>query len=407
MNLNVSPISSRTPRTRVGETPDSRDFIARAEKVAAIAEQHADAVDLEARFPAEAFAAIREQKLLGMLVPAELGGGGARAADVVDVCAILGRACGSAAMIFAMHQVKLACLARHARGAQWQLAFLGEVAKHQLLLASSTTEGGNGADIRSSEAPVRVAGGRVSLQRDASCISYGREADALVTTARRSDGAAKSDQVLVVFRREDYTLEPTLTWDTLGMRGTCSVGFILRAEGAAEQVLAEPYERIHSQTMVPYAHMFWSAAWCGIASGAVARARTFVRQAARAAGGRMPPAAAQLTRARLSLETLRAAVQAGVANFERHAADPGGLATTETQLALTMLKVEASELATATVLTAMRVCGLAGYRNDSPFAMGRFLRDILSSPIMINNDRILASADPAVLMSEAPTALSF
>jgi acyl-CoA dehydrogenase len=121
----------------------------------------------------------------------------------------------------------------------------------------------------------------------------------------------------------------------------------------------------------------------------------------------MPPAAAQLTRARLSLETLRAAVQAGVANFERHAADPGGLATTETQLALTMLKVEASELATATVLTAMRVCGLAGYRNDSPFAMGRFLRDILSSPIMINNDRILASADPAVLMSEAPTALSF
>ena len=70
MNLNVSPISSRTPRTRVGETPDSRDFIARAQKVAAIAEQHADTVDLEARFPDEAFAAIREQKLLGMLVPA-------------------------------------------------------------------------------------------------------------------------------------------------------------------------------------------------------------------------------------------------------------------------------------------------------------------------------------------------
>ena len=384
----------------------SRDFIARAETVAAIAEPYADAVDREARFPTEAFAAIREQKLLGMLVPAELGGEGARAADVVDVCAILGRACASTAMIFAMHQVKLACLARHARGAAWQLAFLGEVAERQLLLASSTTEGGNGADIRSSEAPVRVAGGRVSLQRDASCISYGREADALVTTARRSDSAAKSDQVLVVFRREDYTLEPTQTWDTLGMRGTCSVGFILRAEGAAEQVLAEPYERIHSQTMVPYAHMFWSAAWCGIAAGAVARARAFVRQAARAAGGRMPPAAAQLTRARLSLETLRAAVQAGVANFERHAADPGGLATTEAQLALTMLKVEASELATTTVLTAMRACGLAGYRNDSPFAMGRFLRDILSSPIMINNDRILASADPAVLMSEAPTALS-
>ena len=78
----------------------------------------------------------------------------------------------------------------------------------------------------------------------------------------------------------------------------------------------------------------------------------------------------------------------------------------EAQLALTMLKVEASELAAATVLTAMRACGLSGYRNDSEFAMGRFLRDILSAPIMINNDRILTSADPAALMSEAPTALS-
>ena len=406
MSLSFKPLSPRSPRSRVGESAGPRDFIARAEAVAAIAEQHADVVDREARFPAEAFAAIREQRLLGMLVPAELGGAGARAADVVDVCAILGRACASTAMIFAMHQVKLACLVRHARGVAWQLAFLSEVAERQLLLASSTTEGANGGDIRSSEAPVRVAGGRISLQRDASCISYGREADALVTTARRSESAAKSDQVLVVFRREDYTLEPTQTWDTLGMRGTCSAGFILRAEGEADQALAEPYERIHSQTMAPYAHMFWSAAWCGIAAGAVARARAFVRQAARSAGGRMPPAAAQLTRARLSLETLRGAVQAGVANFERHAADPGGLTTTEAQLALTMLKVEASELAATTVLTAMRACGLAGYRNDGAFAMGRFLRDILSAPIMINNDRILASADPAVLMSEAPTALS-
>ncbi len=45
----------------------------------------------------------------------------------------------------------------------------------------------------------------------------------------------------------------------------------------------------------------------------------------------------------------------------------------------------------------MRACGLAGYRNDGDFAIGRYLRDILSSPIMINNDRILANAEAAVL----------
>ena len=44
-------------------------------------------------------------------------------------------------------------------------------------------------------------------------------------------------------------------------------------------------------------------------------------------------------------------------------------------------------------MSAMRACGLSGYRNDSEFAIGRYLRDILSAPIMINNDRILANAD--------------
>ena len=40
---------------------------------------------------------------------AELGGEGASIADVVDVCYRLGRACASTGMVYAMHQVKVAC----------------------------------------------------------------------------------------------------------------------------------------------------------------------------------------------------------------------------------------------------------------------------------------------------------
>jgi acyl-CoA dehydrogenase len=58
-------------------------------------------------------------------------------------------------------------------------------------------------------------------------------------------------------------------------------------------------------------------------------------------------------------------------------------------------------------MSAMRACGLSGYRNDTEFTLGRHLRDVLSSPIMINNDRILANAEATVLMSEVPTALNF
>ena len=128
--------------------------------------------------------------------------------------------------------------------------------------------------------------------------------------------------------------------------------------------------------------------------------------ASRNAGGRMPPGAPHLTRARVSLETLRGAIQAGLATFEKHAAEPGGLSAMDAQLALHFLKVESSDLAVEAVTSAMRACGLAGYRNDSEFSLGRQLRDILSAPLMINNDRILANSEAAVLMSEPPVALS-
>ena len=406
MSAAVSIFSRSDRRARFSDPGQDRTFILRAEAIAKIAGANSADVDAKSRFPMEAFAALREQKLLGMLIPTEYGGEGARAADVADVCAILGAACASTAMIFAMHQVKLACLIRHHRQNAWQLEFLRTCAAKQWLLASSTTEGMNGGNVRSSEAAIQLDGPRVRLARDASCISYGAEADGIVTTARRGESAANSDQVLVAFARDDYTLERTKSWDTLGMRGTCSVGYMLRAEGEADQVLSEPYDRIHNQTMAPYAHLFWASAWCGVATGAFATARAFVRQASRQSGGRMPPGAQHLTRARVTLETLRAAVQAGLANFERHAREPGGLTAMDAQLALNFLKVEASELAVQTVTSAMRACGLSGYRNDTEFSLGRALRDILSAPIMIHNDRILASAEASVLMSAPPSALS-
>jgi len=56
-------------------------------------------------------------------------------------------------------------------------------------------------------------------------------------------------------------------------------------------------------------------------------------------------------------------------------------------------------------MSAMRACGLSGYRNDGEFSVGRLLRDVLSSPLMINNERILANIATSSLMSGVPTSL--
>jgi acyl-CoA dehydrogenase len=386
--------------------PLTRDLKRRAQAAAAVAASHADAVDAEARFPHEALSAARAQRLLGILVPVELGGEGASVADVIDVCYALGRACGSTAMIFAMHQIMVACLVRHTHGSAWHAGFLRRIAAEQLLLASSTTEGQGGGDLRKSDCAVVADGARIALAKAATVISYGAQADAIVTTARRSPDAPATDQVLAAFVKDDYRLDRLSGWDTLGMRGTCSAGFALDANGRAEQVLPEAYRTIHARTVMPVAHLTWSAVWAGIAAGAVERARRFVRHAARKQKGELPPGAAHLTRASATLQMLQAGITAALRRYESLMDAPPALDALEFQTVLNLLKVNSSELAIAAVTGTLQACGLAGYRNDGEFSVARPLRDVLSSSIMINNDRILGNVASAALLVEVPALLT-
>ena len=98
-------------------------------------------------------------------------------------------------------------------------------------------------------------------------------------------------------------------------------------------------------------------------------------------------------------------VAAHLQRFEALIGREEELEALEFQAALSLLKVNASELALATVMSALQACGLAGYRNNGEFSVTRHLRDILSAPIMVNNDRILANAANAAMLVEVPSRL--
>jgi acyl-CoA dehydrogenase len=384
--------------------PAPQALDARVHVVGAAAAAHAAAVDRDARFPVETFDAAREQRLLGMLVPLDLGGDGASVSDVVDACYAIGMSCGASAMIFAMHQIQVAILVRHARTSAWHQQLLRRLCTNQLLLASSTTENQTGGVMRASACSIERSGSRISLVKNATVMSYGAEADGVLVTARRSAESQPSDQVLVAFLKDDYELERIKSWDAMGMRGTCSTGYTLRASGDAEQVIPEPYERVHAQSMVPIAHLTWSGVWTGIAAGAVGQARRFVRRAAVQGNNQLPPAASHLTRAMMSLRALRGSISATLATYER-AASHDELEALDFQAAINLLKVNSSEAAIQIVMNALQACGLSGYRNDDEFSVARSMRDVLSSSIMINNERILANAAPSLLLFDVPLAL--
>src|SRR5690349_13812926 len=109
-----------------------------------------DEVDRDARFPREAFEALKAEKLLSAYVPAEFGGMGLTIGEVAKLCETLGQYCASTAMIYAMHQIQVACIVHHGLATPFFRDYVREIVTHQHLVASATTEMGIGGDVRSS-----------------------------------------------------------------------------------------------------------------------------------------------------------------------------------------------------------------------------------------------------------------
>ncbi len=220
-----------------------------------------------------------------------------------------------------------------------------------------------------------------------------------LTTVRRSESAERSDQVMVLSHAAETELEPQGTWDTIGMRGTCSPGFVVRARFAPGQVLACPFSEVMNESVVPISHILWSHVWLGIATEAFERGRSFVRAAARRKPGEPVPAAHSLSRVMSELTMLRSEVRSALEDFERANLDPGRepLATMGSVLRYNNLKLAASEQAPRICAAVLEVVGIAAYKNDSPFGVGRQLRDALSARLMVANERIHA-VDAGLLM---------
>jgi acyl-CoA dehydrogenase len=149
--------------------------------------------------------------------------------------------------------------------------------------------------------------------------------------------------------------------------------------------------------MVPYSHILWAAVWLGIASDAVARASAFVRADARKKPGTVPATATRLSEASTMLQSLRLQVAGAALEFDALDGDLEELLSIGWALKMNNLKIAASEAAPRIVHKALQICGIVGYKNDSPFSVGRHYRDSLSAALMIGNDRI-ASKNASMLL---------
>lgn len=359
-----------------------RTSIEEIEKIGVeIARVHAREVDERARFPSETIGALRELRALSATSSAN---------ELARACTVLAQHCASSAMIFAMHHIQVWTIAQHAGSSKELADYLRNVAGEQRLIASVTSEVGTSGDLRKSIAAVEKSTIGFELCKKASTLSYARHADDLLITVRKNSSAAANDQVLVLALRGDFALSELGVWDTLGMRGTCSPSATVQATGAPWQILRDPFGEIATYTMTPISHILWASVWLGIATDAVSLARALIRARARQEPGVTPQAARHVSEIVAQLQLMQDQVESVAGEYDAliRARDRERLASLSFALRINNLKLSASRLGVEIVTAALGICGIQGYRNDSPFSLGRHLRDALSASLMINNDRL-------------------
>jgi acyl-CoA dehydrogenase len=373
--------------------------------VAATAAREAGQADELASFPAATLAALRESRLLGLMVPAEYGGMGGSAADLADVTLRLAREDLSAALIFAMHCQQAATIVAYAnQGLRNDL--LPALARGELYLASVTTERGPGGSLLLSQSAVQAKDGLLRIDRDAPIVTGGTAADGFLITTLTPDAKSPSQVSLVYARRDQLTVEVLGDWQPLGMRATYSVPMRLSGTVPDDQVIgpAGDFRAIVTSVFGPMAHIGWSAAWLGASAGALSRV---VGQLRGTEGRRDSSTSSELLLTRLA--RVRARLDT-VHSLLRHTIEVIGqaqdLSLPPVQLLVNSLKTQAAEQCFQAVHELIEQVGLRhGYLRGSPLYLERVFRDLRSASLNYSNDRLylvngsLTLLDPQVRLA--------
>lgn len=209
-------IATDTTGTHWTGAPTTSPWIATARSLVARLATRAAEHDHDNTFVEDGIALLREHRCMSMLVPAELGGGGASHAEACAVLAELAHGCPATSLTFSMHSHLVAAQVwRHQR--ELPAPVLEKVAAGQLSLVST----GASDWMESNGTATKVEGGyRISARKSP---ASGAPAGDIVVTSVRWDDAPDGAQVIhcsVPFAAAGVSIEET--WDTMGMRGTGS-----------------------------------------------------------------------------------------------------------------------------------------------------------------------------------------
>ena len=342
--------------------------------------------DKEGRFSSEAVDALGRAGLLGLMLPAELGGSGLGPRSFAAVTAALAEADASVAMVYLMHICAVATIAAAPPGAAVE-PILREIAAGRHLSTLAISESGSRSHFWAPVSRARRNGAGVHLTAKKSFVTSAGNAQSYVVSSLAPDGTGPTDSTLYLVPADSPGLSVAGPWDGLGLRANASAPMTLDGcEVPSELRLTDDGAGFKAmlEVALPPFNLGTASVSLGLCRAAVAGTAAHLKNArfehlGQSLGGSLPTLRAQLATMQIDTDGLAARIDDLVEHLERP--------RETTMLRVLETKAAAGEVAIGVTSAAMRACGGAAFSRH--LNIERLFRDAHAGAVMAPTGDVL------------------
>jgi alkylation response protein AidB-like acyl-CoA dehydrogenase len=344
--------------------------------------------DSEGRFSTEAVQSLGESGLLGLLLPADVGGAALGPRAFADVTATLAEADASVAMVYVMHILATAAIsAARPNASEATTPILQEIAAGRHLSTLAFSEAGSRSHFWAPVSRARRHGDGVDISANKSFVTSAGQVQSYVVSALAPEGDGPTDSTLYLCVGGTQGLSVAGPWDGLGLRANASApvaldnchvpsDFQLTDDGAGFPTMLN--------VVMPLFNLGTTAVALGLCRAAVAGTISHLKSAkfehlGQSLGESLPTLRAQLATMQIDTDGLAARMD----DLIDHLENP----RETTMLRVLESKAAAGEIAISVTSTAMRVCGGAAF--SKKLSLERLFRDAHAGAVMAPTGDVL------------------
>lgn len=366
-------------------TDDSVVAIAR-DVAANVLAPNARQSDREGRFSSEAVAAFGQAGLLGLMLPADVGGLGLGLRTFADVMAALAEADASFAMVYLMHSLAANTIAAAPR-TDALAAVLRDIAGGRHLTTLAFSEAGSRSHFWSPVSRARRNGRGVVLSAKKSWVTSAGQAQSYVVSALSPEGESPTASTLYLVPAGTGGLSVAGPWDGLGLRANASAPMNL------DDCKIDPDLRLTDDgagfgvmlgVVLPQFNLGSACVALGLCRAAVDQVATHLKTArfdhlGQSLGEALPTLRALLATMVIETDGLSARVNDLIDHLERP--------RDTTMLRVLTTKAAAGETAISVTSAAMRAAGGAAFSKH--LSIERLFRDAQAGAVMAPTSDVL------------------